>query len=113
MKELPIGVLDDIVRRLVDAIQPLEIYLFGSRARGDAHDQSDVDLLVVVADDAGDRHELAARAYLAIYGLRIPVDVVVQHVHEVSRWAPVKFSLSYEATRKGRRIYAAGVGVGT
>ncbi len=38
--------LAEIVRRLVDAYQPLHIYLFGSRARGDFGPDSDIDILV-------------------------------------------------------------------
>ena len=44
--------LSEIVRRLVDAYCPERIYLFGSRARGDAGAGSDYDLLLVVPDDA-------------------------------------------------------------
>ena len=35
------------IERLVTAAQPTRIILFGSRARGDADDRSDVDLLVI------------------------------------------------------------------
>jgi HEPN domain-containing protein len=43
--------LDRVVRRLVDAFEPVAIYLFGSRARGDASDDSDYDLMLVLAED--------------------------------------------------------------
>ncbi len=112
MKDISDELLNEIVRRLVEALQPVEIYLFGSRARGTQRSHSDLDLMVVVPDEAGDRHELAGRAYLALFGLRTPVDVVIQHARDVRKWGPVKFSLPYEATRKGSRIYAAGVGTG-
>ena len=38
--------LGEAVRRLVEAAHPRRIILFGSRARGDAHGDSDVDLLI-------------------------------------------------------------------
>jgi predicted nucleotidyltransferase len=41
-------VLAEIVRRLVDAVQPARIYLFGSRARGVATEDSDYDGFVLV-----------------------------------------------------------------
>jgi HEPN domain-containing protein len=44
--------LDRLVRRLVETFDPLAIYLFGSRARGDAGDDSDYDLMLVLADDS-------------------------------------------------------------
>jgi HEPN domain-containing protein len=43
--------LDRVVRRLVAAFDPIAIYLFGSRARGNARDKSDYDLMLVLADD--------------------------------------------------------------
>ena len=41
-----------MVQRLVDALHPLSIYLFGSRAEGRARPDSDFDLVVVLDDDA-------------------------------------------------------------
>jgi len=42
------GELDEIVARLVATFQPMRIYLFGSRARGDARPDSDYDFLVEI-----------------------------------------------------------------
>ena len=39
--------LNDAVNRLVAASQPLKVILFGSHARGEADDHSDVDLLII------------------------------------------------------------------
>jgi uncharacterized protein len=43
--------LDRVIRRLVDAFDPVAVYLFGSRARGDAGADSDYDLMLVLAED--------------------------------------------------------------
>ena len=43
--------LDRVVRRLVEAYDPVAVNLFGSRARGDAGADSDYDLMLVLADD--------------------------------------------------------------
>ena len=112
MENIPPDLLDEIVRRLVESLRPEEIFLFGSHVRGTSGEQSDLDILVVVSDDVEDRHELTARGYLALYGVRVPIDLVVQCRAEVNKWASVKFSLPYEAIHKGRRLYAAGRGVG-
>jgi predicted nucleotidyltransferase len=42
--------LDRIVQRIAEALEPEKIILFGSRARGDAREDSDADLLIVVPD---------------------------------------------------------------
>jgi len=44
--------IDEITRRLVDVYRPVRIYLFGSEARGDAGPDSDLDLCVILPDDA-------------------------------------------------------------
>jgi predicted nucleotidyltransferase/HEPN domain-containing protein len=46
--------LDRMVHEIVEKVAPLVIYLFGSRARGDADAESDYDLMIVVPDDAPD-----------------------------------------------------------
>jgi predicted nucleotidyltransferase len=42
-------ILDAIVARIEAVARPERIVLFGSRARGDARDNSDFDLLVIAA----------------------------------------------------------------
>jgi uncharacterized protein len=46
------GELKRVVRRLADAFDPVAVYLFGSRARGEANEDSDYDLMIVLADDS-------------------------------------------------------------
>jgi predicted nucleotidyltransferase len=45
--------VDSAVEALTSALNPKQIYLFGSCARGTAVDGSDIDLLVVVEDGSG------------------------------------------------------------
>jgi predicted nucleotidyltransferase len=51
---LDLAPLRALVERIIDRWSPEAIWLFGSRARGDAHESSDWDLLVVVRDDLDD-----------------------------------------------------------
>ena len=46
--------LAPLLARINAAYKPIEIILYGSRARGDATKQSDWDLKVIVADDASE-----------------------------------------------------------
>jgi len=41
-------VLEDLIRRLATELQPDQIILFGSHAWGVPHEDSDIDLLVIV-----------------------------------------------------------------
>src|SRR2546426_7227254 len=75
---LPAGsALNEIVSRLVTAFQPDRIYLFGSKARGDAGFDSDYDLLVVVPDDAPLERRRSRLAYQALRGTGVAADVLV------------------------------------
>jgi predicted nucleotidyltransferase len=60
------AVLQEMVTRLVTAFRPLRIYLFGSRARGEATEDSDYDLLVIVASSDQPQYR---RAMAAVYAL--------------------------------------------
>ena len=47
--------LERMVRQIVERVDPVAIYLFGSRARGDAREDSDYDLMVVIPDERMNR----------------------------------------------------------
>ena len=47
------ALLDQMVQAIVAEVDPEQVILFGSRARGDAREDSDVDLVVVEAEPFG------------------------------------------------------------
>jgi len=59
MRELTESLLEATTKRLAESIQPEKIYLFGSHAAGNANQDSDVDLLVVVPDTEESLREIA------------------------------------------------------
>ena len=63
--------------------------LFGSRARGDAREDSDVDLVVVEAEPFGktrSRRLEAARVYEAVAGFDALTDILIYSRDEVDHW---------------------------
>jgi predicted nucleotidyltransferase len=107
VKELPEDLLQEIVRRLVEALDPAGIYLFGSHASETADTDSDVDLLVVMEGGDGDVpcRELARRGRKSLRGLGVPVDLVVCTTAEVDRWCAVPCNLIHTVAEKGRLVY--------
>jgi len=97
--------LDKAVDRIVQAMQPEAIYLFGSRARGEGHADSDYDLLVIVPDDApAERSSLSATARVArVPG--VPLDIVPCRRSVFERKRHYVGTLSYLAAHEGRLIY--------
>ncbi len=96
--------LQEIVRRLVEALDPDKIILFGSRARGDIHTQSDVDLLII-KPSTEPRHRRAGEAYRALIGIGVPTDILCYTPEEVDEWSEVKYHVATRATREGRVLY--------
>jgi predicted nucleotidyltransferase len=77
--------IDAAVRLLAEAAQPARIILFDSHARGDAREDSDVDLLVI-EPQVEDRAREMVRLRRLLRPLRIPVDILVYSADEVARW---------------------------
>lgn len=100
-------VLAEIVRRLIAAYRPERIYLFGSKARGDAGPDSDYDLLIVAPDDApGDRRD-SKLAYEVLWGVGAAVDAVVCRSSWFHARTHLKASLPGTVLREGRLLHAA------
>ena len=97
------SILDDIIRRVVEAAQPEQIILFGSAARGDMNQHSDVDLLVV-KDDAHRGH-LTKRIYKSLRGAGAPVDVVVVTPADMKRYKNSHALVIKPALQEGRVVY--------
>ncbi|MFM9974194.1 MAG: nucleotidyltransferase domain-containing protein [Beijerinckiaceae bacterium] len=68
--------LAGVVARLVEALDPQAIWLFGSRARGDHRPDSDFDLLVVAKENGGFGSNDYVKAYRATVGLGLDCEVV-------------------------------------
>jgi uncharacterized protein len=98
---------EGLVQRLVDAYQPEQIYLFGSSARGDATDDSDYDLLLIVPDDAEPQRQRSRRAYEALRGTGLAADVLVCTRSYFDARVHLKASLPGTVLREGKLVHAA------
>lgn len=78
---LPAGLLREITGRIVREYAPERIVLFGSRARGDARPDSDIDLFVVM-DSRADRMMRAVQMDRLFADRTWAMDFVVYTPHE-------------------------------
>jgi len=99
--------LAEITRRLVEAYEPERIYLFGSKARGDAGADSDYDLLVVVPDEAPPERTRSRLAYERLWGTGSAADVLVWKKSEFDGRLHLEASLPSTVVREGKLVYAA------
>lgn len=100
-------VLAEIVQRLVETLRPARIYLFGSRARGDATPDSDYDVLVLVDHPSEPRYRLSQRGFRALRGVPAAVDVVVWDREAFDGRLHLKASFAATVAREGRLLHAA------
>lgn len=101
------GKLLEVVQRLVRVYAPERIYLFGSTARGDTNIDSDLDVMVVVPDDTPASLCSAGRAYEALWGIGVAVDVLVWTRSAFDERLHLNASLPATIVREGRLLHAA------
>ena len=105
MKTLDKSLLETVTRRLVAEFQPEQVWLYGSHVWGNPHDDSDVDLFVVVPESDETPIRRSQRAHRCLRGLRMPKDVLVETRQEVDRVKAVNTSLENAILSRGRRLY--------
>jgi len=98
------NLVGDIVRRIVQTAQPEKIILFGSRGRGDARPDSDIDVLVIAESDEP-QYRRDAALYLAVAGLIAPIDILTYTPEEVNDWSAVPEAFLTTAIREGKVVY--------
>ena len=99
--------LKEIVSRIVDAVHPERIVLFGSYAYGRPKDESDLDILVVM-DSELPRYKRSVSIYRALAGLLIPKDILVYTQEEIEEWSEVPQAFITTILKKGKVIYEKG-----
>ena len=97
--------LDQLVEQIVAKMDPVAIYLFGSRARGDADNDSDYDLLVVVQDDIPDD---LLKAKWQFRSGESPVDVKTRHKARFESRLGQVGTLEHEVACEGLQLYPLG-----
>ena len=98
--------LKELISRIVEAVHPLRIILFGSAARGDVGPDSDVDLLVVMPDGTH-RRETMQYLHTQLFGIPVAADILVATPSDLERHRD-NIGLIYRTVlREGRVVYAA------
>ena len=100
----------EVVKRmtelLVKAATPKLIILFGSQARGDAAEDSDVDVMVV-KEGVSDRAAEMVRLNRLLRSFEIPVDLLVVSAEKFNYWRDTPGNVYFEAATEGEVLYEA------
>ncbi|MBI4495051.1 MAG: nucleotidyltransferase domain-containing protein [Chloroflexi bacterium] len=97
------------VERLVDALHPERIYVFGSWARGEASPDRAIELLVLVSHSDLPPHRRDQEATRVLGSPLVPIDLLVVTRKEFQRRSRAEASLPGTVLREGRTLYAGRV----
>jgi uncharacterized protein len=94
-----------VVSEIVEAVDPVEVILFGSVARGEEGPDSDLDLMVVFehVDRSARRAEMRrVRSSIRTF---VPVDIVIADTDEIASDRDDVGSAVYWPLREGQFVY--------
>lgn len=92
--------------RIVEALDPDEIWLFGSAARGEIDRHSDLDMLVVMDFPESEGHRQSVRLRRAVRGVSIPMDLIPIMRKRFQEDRQMYGTLAQLVVDKGQQIYA-------
>ena len=98
-------ILDTIKNRLVEAYNPLAIYLFGSYVWGTPTENSDFDLLVVVPNDAKLESPKGLKGQYALADLGIAKDLIITKLDRFNQQANHPATLYYKIKKEAIKLY--------
>ena len=95
--------LNTLVGRIVQSINPDKIILFGSRSRGQEGPHSDYDFLVLKRD-INNRRALSQQLYRTLVDVPAAVDILVETPENVEKYRNT-CGFVYAEAAKGRVVY--------
>lgn len=112
MKAIPLPpiteeIIHEVRDRIVEAVHPEQLWLFGSAARGETREGSDLDLLVVMSLPEGVSHYAqAAQIHSLFRNMLVPMDILIMDPDTFDYWRDTPGHLARIITREGKRLYA-------
>lgn len=88
-----------------ERFQPEKVILFGSYARGQAHDHSDLDLLIVMETLPPRGQRSAPILTMLAETYTEPIDIVVRSVQAIQQWGQIPGSFVHRVLTEGMVLY--------
>lgn len=98
--------IDTAKNAILKIAEPRKIILFGSAARGDSTDTSDIDLLVIIRDGIEAR-QIDRRIRRSLISPEVSYDLIVMTESEFSKGVKEGWRIFKEILREGKTLYAA------
>lgn len=96
--------IQDIVNRIAKNYNPDKIILFGSYARGNYNDNSDLDFILVKETNTP-KHKRGIEVRRLFYGLPIPMDFKIYTSTEFNNELSNRYSFLNSAIQDGKVLY--------
>ncbi|MBU0651045.1 nucleotidyltransferase domain-containing protein [bacterium] len=96
--------IDNIVKIVVDKYNPDKVVLFGSYAKGNPSENSDLDL-IIIKDSSEPRYKRANVIRKELRGMKIPIDLLVYTNDEIYKWKDNKSAFVTKALKSGKILY--------
>jgi uncharacterized protein len=101
--------VDLAVKRAIEIAHPSRIFIFGSWARGEATDSSDLDLAVLVPDARkAELGELRRNISRGLEGIRMSIDLIVSSEGYAAEFISSVNSVYYKILHRGKMVYDSG-----
>ena len=98
-------ILKKIVNLIIGCCSPEKVFLFGSYARGDATDNSDIDLLIVMNVPKSSKRKWKQQLYYHLAGIGISKDIIVVTPDEIEKYKDIAGTVLFPALREGKLLY--------
>ncbi len=100
------AILEAIIARIVSELHPRRIYLFGSRARGDARSDSDYDFLVELENAIRDPRSEALRLRRIFDWPGVEVEIHLRNPGQLERRKDDPGTVDWDVVREGRLLHS-------
>ena len=98
--------LENISNAIINRINPIRIYLFGSHANGTSTSKSDYDLCIITNNKNIRKIDMSIEAELALVGITDKAtDIIVFYEDEFENRANYLGTLEYTILKEGKLIY--------
>ncbi len=98
------GQIYDIVNRIIENYNPEKIILFGSYARGNYNDDSDLDF-ILIKETSVPKHKRGIEVRRLFYGLAVPMDFKIYTTTEFTNELSNQYSFLSTAIQGSKILY--------
>lgn len=101
--------VDFVVKKAIEVARPSRVFIFGSWARGETSDASDLDLAIFLDDDRKvEIGDLRKKIRSGLGDLRMSIDLIIATEGYVKEFLSSINSVYYQIVNEGKLVYDAG-----